>query len=94
MSLEDREKFKQSLIARRVTLDSLLMRMQAAGWFTADPVFLSVEAAQKSLHAAIHHIGQLPPEVRPPIPPPACWKAPYCNGVSPPLLSGHPKAEE
>ena len=63
LSLSARAQFKQSLIARRVPIDAMLKRMREQQWYTNDPVYQCLIAAQASLHAAINHIGSLAPEV-------------------------------
>ena len=63
LSLSARAQFKQSLVARRKPIDTMLKRMRKQQWYTNDPVYQCLVAAQASLHAAINHVGSLPPEV-------------------------------
>jgi len=64
LSLSAREQFKQALIARRAPIDKILSRMREQHWYTNDPAYQCLVAAQAALHAAISHIGSLPPTVR------------------------------
>ena len=61
---EKRQQFHAALVRRRLMLDKLVQRMEAAGWYTNDPVYQCMLAARASLHAAINHVGQLPETVK------------------------------
>ena len=53
LDVEARERLRTKIMGMRDELQRILKRMNALGWYTADPMLCSIMAAERSMTAAL-----------------------------------------